>query len=132
MRRIFVALAVFVATIGVIGTLAVASPVSAIDITESGNQNEANKALTNEKNADDTVPVVIGRVISTILFLLGIFAVLVIIMAGFRYVTANGDAGQVKTARNAILYACVGLIVAILSYGIVGFVLSNITGGTNP
>lgn len=132
MKRIFASLSLIAATIGLVGSLVVASPVGAIDITETGSNTEANKALTNEKNADDTVPVVIGRVISTILFLLGIFAVLIIIMAGFRYVTANGDAGQVKTARNTILYAVVGLIVAILSYGIVGFILSNITGGTNP
>lgn len=130
MKRILAVCSVFLATVGLIGGLAFAAPVGAIDITESGKEDDAKKALTNEANAKDTVPVVVGRVITTVLFILGMAAVLIIILAGFRYVTANGDAGQIKTARNAILYACIGLIVAILSYAIVEFILSSFSGGT--
>lgn len=66
-------------------------------------------------------------IVNLLLFILGLAAVLAIILGGFRFVTANGDAGQVKTAREIILYACVGLVVAILAFAIVNFVITSFT-----
>lgn len=67
----------------------------------------------------------IKNIVNTLLFVLGIAAVIAIILGGFRYVTANGDSGQIKTAKDIILYACVGLVVAILAFAIVNFVVTS-------
>jgi Type IV secretion system pilin len=67
----------------------------------------------------------IKNVVNTLLFLLGVVAVIAIIIGGFRYATSNGDAGQIKAAKDIILYAVVGLVVAILAYAIVNFVIST-------
>lgn len=65
----------------------------------------------------------IKNVVNVLLFVLGAIAVIMIIIGGIRYATSNGDSGQITTAKNTILYAVIGLIVAILAYAIVNFVL---------
>lgn len=60
-----------------------------------------------------------------ILYVLGAVAVIMIIIGGFRYVTAGGDTGSVTAAKNTILYAVIGLIVALLAYAIVNFVIGS-------
>lgn len=65
----------------------------------------------------------IKTIVNVLLFLLGAIAVIMIIIGGIRYATSNGDAGQVKSAKDVILYAVIGLVVAILAYAIVNFVV---------
>jgi len=65
----------------------------------------------------------IKKVVNVLLFVLGIIAVIVIVIAGIRYATSGGDSAQITGAKNTILYAVVGLVVAILAYAIVNFVL---------
>ena len=57
----------------------------------------------------------------------GIAAVVMIIIGGLRYVTSNGDSGQVGNAKNTILYAVVGLVVVALAQVIVRFVVAKAT-----
>lgn len=75
----------------------------------------------------DKAPDIIKNVINLILTVLGMIAVIMIIIGGIRYTTSNGDASGIKGAKDTILYAVVGLIVAILSYAIVNFVLGRFT-----
>ncbi|USN96554.1 MAG: hypothetical protein H6797_05855 [Candidatus Nomurabacteria bacterium] len=65
----------------------------------------------------------IKTVVNVLLFLLGAVAVIMIIIGGIRYATSNGDAQAVKSAKDVVLYAVIGLVVAILAYAIVNFVL---------
>jgi multisubunit Na+/H+ antiporter MnhB subunit len=51
-------------------------------------------------------------------------AVIMIVIGGIRYTTSNGDSSQVKSAKDTIMYAVIGLVVAILAYAIVNFILS--------
>ncbi len=78
----------------------------------------------------DNVQDIVKDVINTILVVLGMVAVIMIVIGGIRYTTSNGDSSSVKAAKDTILYAVVGLIVAILSYAIVNFVLGRFSGGT--
>lgn len=75
----------------------------------------------------DKAPDIIKNVINLILTVLGMIAVIMIVIGGIRYTTSNGDASSIKGAKDTILYAVVGLIVAILSYAIVNFVLGRFT-----
>jgi len=68
---------------------------------------------------------IIKNVINTILVVLGMIAVIMIIIGGIRYTTSNGDPGSIKSAKDTILYAVVGLVIAILSFAIVNFVLGR-------
>lgn len=67
--------------------------------------------------------------INALLFIIGAVSVVMIIYGGFRYVTSGGESGAVTNAKNTILYAVIGLVVALVSYAIVGWVLANVTTG---
>ena len=53
----------------------------------------------------------------------GSIAVLIIVISGFRFVISAGDPQAVTKARNAIIYAIIGLIVIISATVIVNFVV---------
>ena len=65
-------------------------------------------------------------VVNVIISVMGIAAVGVIMYGGFLLMTSTGDAAKVAKGRRVIIYAIVGLVVAILAYVIVNFV-SNVT-----
>ena len=65
------------------------------------------------------------KVVNTLIFVIGAVAVIMIVVGGMRYVISGGDSGQVNSAKNTILYAVVGLVIAMASYGIVNFVLAK-------
>lgn len=69
---------------------------------------------------------IITSIINLLLVIIGIISVIMIIVGGFRYTTSAGDAGQTKTARDTIVYAVVGLVIAIMAYGIVNFVIREL------
>lgn len=62
-----------------------------------------------------------------IIFLVGAVSVIVIIYGGFLYVTSTGDAKRVESAKSTILYAVVGIVVAILAYALVNFVTTSLS-----
>ena len=68
---------------------------------------------------------VITTIINTMLFIVGLLAVIMIIYAGIRFVTAHGDEKQVTGARQTIIYSVVGLIVAIVAYALVNWVFTQ-------
>jgi len=79
---------------------------------------EAEKNGINNIDAND---VVIG-VLNTVYFISGAAAVIVIIIAGILYTVSDGDSGKVSKAKNAILYAIVGLVIIMGAFVITGFI----------
>ena len=78
------------------------------------------------KDVKNGVVQTIQKIINILLFIIGIIAVIVIIIAGIMYATSGGNSEQVNKAKNAILFAVIGIIVAVMAYAIVGFVTQNI------
>lgn len=66
-------------------------------------------------------------IINWVLIAVGIICVVFIIIGGIRYATSGGDAEKVKSAKNTILYALIGLVIAILANVIVQIVF-QVTG----
>ena len=73
-----------------------------------------------------TLPGTIKSVGNILIFLTGAISVVMIIIGGVRYALSGGDQGTITSAKNTILYAVVGVIVAVAAYAVVNFVLSNI------
>lgn len=67
----------------------------------------------------------VRTIVNILLYILGAIAVVMIILGGIRYTTSNGDSSAITSAKNTILYAVVGLVVAILAYAIVNFVITS-------
>lgn len=72
---------------------------------------------------------VITNLTNVLLFVVGALAVIMIIVGGLRYVVSGGNTTAVTAARNTILYALVGLIIAFLAFAAINFVLGNLTPG---
>lgn len=53
-------------------------------------------------------------------------ALLLVVIGGFRYITAHGDPNATAQARNTVLYAVIGLLVTMAAYSIVTFVVRNV------
>jgi type IV secretory pathway VirB2 component (pilin) len=66
------------------------------------------------------------KILDVVFGIVGAISVLIVVIAGFRYITAHGDPKGVAQARNAITYAVVGLLVSLLAFSIVTFVLGNV------
>jgi hypothetical protein len=55
----------------------------------------------------------------------GIICIIIIIVAGYFYVTSSGNAANVKRAKDAITGAVIGLVVIILAFTITQFVIGR-------
>lgn len=77
-----------------------------------------------ETKAED----VVKNIISILFWIIGILAVIVIIYAGITFITAAGNPSKVVQAKTMIIYAVIGLAVAILAYTIVNFIVGASSG----
>lgn len=77
---------------------------------------------------------IVSRVINIFLYIVGVVSVIMLIYGGFRYVISGGQKEAITSAKNTILYAIVGLLIAIFAYAIIRFVLGaalGLDGGTD-
>lgn len=82
-------------------------------------------AQTDEQPAELTD--IIQNVVRVLLFIVGVAAVIMLIIGGIRYVVSSGDQTAVANAKNTILYAIVGVIVAVLSWAAVDYVFGIVS-----
>lgn len=87
---------------------------------------------TEPVDAESTITNTISDAISLLSFVVGVLAVIMLIVGGLRYATSAGNAETAKTARNTILYALIGLVVAALAQLLVHFVLDKTNEATTP
>ena len=65
------------------------------------------------------------NILSITFAIVAALSVLMIVIAGFRFITAQGNPQEVAKARSTILYALIGLIVSLGAEAIVGFALGK-------
>lgn len=66
------------------------------------------------------------KVVSIMLFIVGAVAVIMLILGGIKYVTSGGAQDKVTSAKNTIMYAIIGIVVAVLAYAVVNFVITGL------
>ena len=108
-----------------LSTVLVAAPV-AVESASAQVQDGLNMTKTADTQ-NTSVDTLIRNVINILLWAIGIVSVIMIIIGGIRYATSNGDSNQVSAAKNTIMYAVIGLVIAIFAYAIVNFVFVQIT-----
>ena len=77
------------------------------------------------KGTQDDFGTFLKILVNGLLFVLGSIAVIVIIIAGITYSMSAGDPALVTKAKNSIIYAVIGLVIAISAYAIVNFVIKQ-------
>lgn len=73
-----------------------------------------------------TMSEIIGSAINVFLSLLGVIFIVLIIYAGYNWMTAGGDEEKVKKAQDTIKKAVIGLIIIVSSYAIWNFILYKV------
>lgn len=102
-----------------------AAPAQALNVFGECGGNAESKVCQAAASEQDATGLV-RRLINLLLFGLGITAVVMIIIGGLKYVTSRGDPANVKSAKDTVLYAVVGLVVALFAYAIVNFVIASL------
>ena len=72
--------------------------------------------------SDRTPKEIIGNVIRFVAGLVAVLSVLMIIVGGVMYIASAGDSGRADKAKDIVIAAIIGLVIAILAYAIVIYV----------
>jgi hypothetical protein len=127
LRRIFLTLSILV------GLATVMLPASNAAALFTGSKSQAcggvnlSGAPANCADKSSSLNKIIGNAINILSVIVGIVAVVMIMVGGFKFITSGGDASNVASARSTILYAVIGLAVAATAQILVHFVLFNLT-----
>lgn len=124
MKKTLVKLAV---SLGLISLLIVPALASAAGTIDPGFGYIAN----NIGMGTQDIRVTIANIIRVAMGLLGIVAVLIILMGGFKYMTAMGEEDKVKTAKKLITSGIIGLVIVLTAYAIATFVINSIISATS-
>ncbi len=76
-------------------------------------------------NKIDDADAALAGALTTMYAWAGIIAVLVIVVAGFYYVTSSGEAAIIKRAKEAVIGACIGLVVILMAFVGTQFILGR-------
>jgi len=75
---------------------------------------------------------IVQTILTTISLIIGIASVIMIIIGGFMYVTSGGDQAKTVRAKDAIVYAVVGLVISLLGYAAVTFIIGQFSVAPPP
>ena len=125
MKKLRVVIATMMIALG-IGAVFVPQPAFAANCSNASDCINQGVSSTGGTGTNKNLSQIIKIIVNVLLFLIGLVSVIMIIIGGFRYVTSNGAPDQAKAARNTIMYAVIGLVIAILAYAIVSFVIARL------
>lgn len=123
MKRIRIFLAAFALLLGVGGMVPAVASADSPSQTVCSSLTNSTDCSTPPPGGSLSLNKVLGAVIRILSILIGVTAVIMIMVSGFKYITAGGDSSKVTSAKSTLLYAIVGLVVAALAEGLVQFVL---------
>ena len=70
----------------------------------------------------------IARVIALLFQLIGLLSVIFIMVGGLMMVLSSGNPARFKEGREAVIYACVGIAIAISGFAVVSFITGKLGG----
>jgi cation transporter-like permease len=96
-------------------------------------QGNLDSALGHLKNTGDIagtsdsgdVQTIVGKVINAALTMVGMIFLVLMVYAGYLWMTARGEADQVEKAKSIITAAIIGLVLVVSAYAISVFVTSR-------
>lgn len=81
--------------------------------------------------SDSTTPIdTTITIISVFLGLLGVIAVVLILYAGFRWMTAGGNEEHITEAKGILKASVIGIAIILFSYTIAQFIFSSLESAT--
>jgi hypothetical protein len=78
-----------------------------------------------KQDAGPQIDNIVKNALNIFSIIIGIVAVLMILIGGLKYITSAGDSNSINSAKNTILYAIIGLVIAAFAQLLVQFVLGR-------
>lgn len=103
-----------------------AAPAHAVDLLEGIDK----VGIAADIDTNTTLEQRIGQLINVVLGFLGIIFLVLVIYAGFLWMTAAGNTDRVGKAKSIMIQAVIGLIILLAAYAITQFVVTNLGTGT--
>jgi hypothetical protein len=99
-------------------------PFSALAVDPKGSLRNAasGTGLVSDK---DPVEIIV-EIINVLLYFIGSIVIVLILWAGFKWMTSAGNSDAIKKSRETILNAVIGLIIIFASYAILNFVFDSL------
>lgn len=115
-------------------SLLVVTTVGAVDVVDpslcDGGNDPSICQIDNSQSETENVLVgpngLITRIAKVLVWVSGTLAVILIIIAGLMFVFSQGNAESAGRARSTVIYALIGMVIAIVGQAIVSFVLSEL------
>ena len=109
----------------------VAESCAPLGTADNNNNNNGNGAVSikDPLNIGDPSELY-ARIVSALLGFVGIASLVTFVYAGFLFLISSGNPEQVKKAKDAMLYAVIGIVVSIASYAILSFIFKTLEGAT--
>lgn len=120
----FAIIALFVAPI-----LAVPTSVSAVDTDVVYGIDKVDAGLDGALGTKNTDPrTIIGRFINFALGFLGLIAVGIILIGGFKWMTSGGNEEKTGEAKKLLGAGVIGLIIVLASWGLASWLVTSVAG----
>ena len=124
MKKKLVSLAILsVLTLGLYG-VAMVQEARALDV----GLNEINNTIQLGKEDPRAI---VARIINTAMMFLGVIAVVIVLIGGFKWMTAGGNEDKVSEAKKLMGSGVVGLVIVLASWGIAQFIVKQLQTATN-
>jgi len=108
-----------------------AQPVAATDFKTELTNNLNSVGGTAYDTEDPTpLPEMVGNIIKVVLTFLGVVVIVIVIYAGFLWMTAGGNPEDVTKAKQWLTNAVIGLAIILAAYAITNFVITSLLDAT--
>lgn len=85
---------------------------------ELGNSCQGNRLVGSSNSA-------VVSVVNILTYIAGVIILVLIIYAGYKYISSGGDSNKVNSAKSTLIGAIVGLVIIVLAQVIVHFVINT-------
>ena len=107
--------------IGLLGLITIVSLFSAPIVVAAADDITISEQFPGDYSSDDALEI-LPRILSYVYGTFLVIVVLMIIVAGYMFVTAGGSPEKVTTARNVLMYSLIGLAIAVVARGLIALV----------
>lgn len=130
LKRYFLVLAVMITPLFVLS-----SPVSAVNILEKNvcdRSGASSSPVCKDNDGARDNPLygpqgILTSIINLLSLIVGIIALIIILLAGLKFITSGNNPQDVTNARERVIYACVALVVASLAQVFVRFIIGKVS-----
>jgi hypothetical protein len=79
-----------------------------------------------DNTADDSIGDLVGSIVEILSWVVGVISIIMLIIGGLKFITSNGNAQSITSARSTVIYALVGVAVAVAAQVLVNFVVDRV------